>query len=52
LKGERAVKGRLLLVEDDPGLTELLRWHFEREEFDVDHTPDGERRSCSPRNPA
>jgi two-component system phosphate regulon response regulator PhoB len=39
---ERAVKGRLLLVEDDPGLTELLRWHFEREEFDVDHTPDGE----------
>jgi two-component system phosphate regulon response regulator PhoB len=37
------VKGRLLLVEDDPGLTELLRWHFEREEFDVDHTPDGEK---------
>jgi two-component system phosphate regulon response regulator PhoB len=37
-----AVRGRLLLVEDDPGLTELLRWHFEREEFDVDHTPDGE----------
>jgi two-component system phosphate regulon response regulator PhoB len=36
------VKGRLLLVEDDPGLTELLRWHFEREDFDVEHTPDGE----------
>jgi two-component system phosphate regulon response regulator PhoB len=36
------MKGRLLLVEDDPGLTELLRWHFEREEFEVDHTPDGE----------
>ncbi len=36
------MKGRLLLVEDDPGLTELLRWHFEREEFNVDHTPDGE----------
>jgi two-component system phosphate regulon response regulator PhoB len=36
------MRGRLLLVEDDPGLTELLRWHFEREEFDVDHTPDGE----------
>jgi len=36
------VKGRLLLVEDDPGLSELLRWHFEREEFNVDHTPDGE----------
>jgi two-component system phosphate regulon response regulator PhoB len=36
------MSGRLLLVEDDPGLTELLRWHFEREDFDVDHTPDGE----------
>ena len=36
------MKGRLLLVEDDPGLTELLRWHFEREDFDVEHTPDGE----------
>jgi two-component system phosphate regulon response regulator PhoB len=36
------MKGRLLLVEDDPGLTELLRWHFEREDFEVDHTPDGE----------
>jgi two-component system, OmpR family, phosphate regulon response regulator PhoB len=36
------VKGRLLLVEDDPGLTELLRWHFEREDFAVEHTPDGE----------
>ncbi|HZG47493.1 MAG TPA: phosphate regulon transcriptional regulator PhoB [Allosphingosinicella sp.] len=36
------MKGRLLLVEDDPGLSELLRWHFEREEFNVDHTPDGE----------
>jgi len=36
------VKGRLLLVEDDYGLAELLRWHFEREEFDVEQTPDGE----------
>lgn len=36
------MKGRLLLVEDDPGLTELLRWHFEREDFTVEHTPDGE----------
>ncbi len=36
------VKGRLLLVEDDRGLAELLRWHFEREDFDVEHTPDGE----------
>jgi two-component system phosphate regulon response regulator PhoB len=36
------VKGRLLLVEDDPGLTELLRWHFEREDVTVEHTQDGE----------
>ena len=36
------MKGRLLLVEDDPGLTELLKWHLEREAFDVEHTPDGE----------
>jgi two-component system phosphate regulon response regulator PhoB len=36
------VRGRLLLVEDDPALTDLLKWHFEREDFDVEHTPDGE----------
>ena len=36
------MKSRLLLVEDDPGLVELLRWHLEREAFDVAHTPDGE----------
>jgi len=36
------MKGRLLLVEDDPALTDLLKWHFEREDFDVDHTRDGE----------
>lgn len=35
-------KGRLLLVEDDTALAELLTWHFEREEFDVRRTPDGE----------
>jgi two-component system phosphate regulon response regulator PhoB len=35
-------RGRLLLVEDDPGLVELLTWHFSREDFDVDSTPDGE----------
>lgn len=34
---------RLLLVEDDPALTDLLKWHFEREAFDVAHTPDGEK---------
>ena len=35
-------KGRLLLVEDDTALAELLTWHFEREEFDVRRTSDGE----------
>jgi two-component system, OmpR family, phosphate regulon response regulator PhoB len=35
-------RGRMLLVEDDPGLSELLTWHFEREDFEVDHTVDGE----------
>ena len=35
-------RARLLLVEDDPALAELLIWHFEREEFEVEHTPDGE----------
>jgi two-component system phosphate regulon response regulator PhoB len=33
---------RLLLVEDDPALADLLQWHFRREDFQVDHTPDGE----------
>ena len=33
---------RLLLVEDDPALTELLSYHFRREGFDVVETPDGE----------
>ena len=36
------MKGRLLLVEDDPSLAELLTWHFEREAFKVARTPDGE----------
>ncbi len=35
-------KARILLVEDDPGLVELLIFHFEREEFEVDTTPDGD----------
>ena len=35
-------KAQLLLVEDDSALAELVRWHFEREEFDVQHTGDGE----------
>jgi len=36
------VKGRLLLVEDDLALTDLLTWHFEREDFVVEHTADGD----------
>jgi two-component system phosphate regulon response regulator PhoB len=35
-------KGRLLLVEDDKTLAELLIWHFEREDFEVRRTGDGE----------
>ena len=35
-------KPRMLLVEDDESLAELVRWHFEREEFEVRQTPDGE----------
>ncbi|HEX8644054.1 MAG TPA: phosphate regulon transcriptional regulator PhoB [Allosphingosinicella sp.] len=35
-------KGRLLLVEDDASLRELLTWNFEREEFVVVATGDGE----------
>jgi len=32
----------MLLVEDDAALAELLVWHFQREEFEVRHTADGE----------
>ncbi len=35
-------KARLLLVEDDHALIELLTWHFEREDFAVVQTSDGE----------
>jgi two-component system, OmpR family, phosphate regulon response regulator PhoB len=35
-------KGRILLVEDDHALAQLLIFNFEREEFEVLHTPDGE----------
>ncbi|HZV57993.1 MAG TPA: phosphate regulon transcriptional regulator PhoB [Sphingobium sp.] len=35
-------RANLLLVEDDAALAELLSWHFEREDFDVRQTPDGE----------
>ncbi|HEU0134969.1 MAG TPA: phosphate regulon transcriptional regulator PhoB [Allosphingosinicella sp.] len=33
---------RLLLAEDDPAMVELLRWTFEKEGFEVVHTPSGE----------
>ena len=33
-----AAKGRILLVEDDKALVELLVYHFEREEFGVERT--------------
>ena len=33
----------LLLVEDDHALAELLRWHFEREDFEVVRTGDGDQ---------
>ena len=36
------MNGRLLLVEDDPGLRTLLTYHFQREGFEVLSTPDGE----------
>ena len=34
--------GKLLLVEDDKALAELLVWHFERQGFNVRRTADGE----------
>ncbi len=33
---------KMLLVEDDAALAELLVFHFKREDFDVTHTVDGE----------
>lgn len=35
-------KARILIVEDDRALVELLEFHFRREEFEVLSTPDGE----------
>lgn len=35
-------RAKMLLVEDDAALAELLVWHFQRENFDVRHTADGE----------
>ena len=36
------ISPRLLLVEDDPALAELLVWHFTKADYDVRQTPDGE----------
>jgi two-component system phosphate regulon response regulator PhoB len=35
-------KAKVLLVEDDPALVELLSFHLARDEYEVDSTPDGE----------
>ena len=35
-------KPRLLLVEDDRALADLLMWHFSREGYDTVRTADGE----------
>lgn len=35
-------RAKMLLVEDDAALAELLNWHFQREDFDIAQTPDGE----------
>ena len=35
-------RAKMLLVEDDAALAELLVWHFGREDFEIAHTPDGE----------
>ena len=35
-------RANMLLVEDDAALAELLAWHFQREDFEVRRTGDGE----------
>lgn len=34
-------RAKMLLVEDDAALAELLIWHFKREDFEIAQTPDG-----------
>ena len=36
------MRAKMLLVEDDAALAELVVWHFVKEGFDVRQTPDGE----------
>jgi len=33
---------KMLLVEDDAAIAELVTYHFKREDYEVNHTPDGE----------
>ena len=42
LEAQGVTKPRLLLVEDDRALADLLIWHFEREGYDIERTADGE----------
>ena len=35
-------RARMLLVEDDAALAELVSWHFKREDFEIAQTADGE----------
>jgi len=35
-------RARVLLVEDDAALAELVSWHLERDDFEVERTSDGE----------
>ncbi|MET0376274.1 MAG: phosphate regulon transcriptional regulator PhoB [Rhizorhabdus sp.] len=35
-------RAKVLLVEDDAALAELVSWHLEREDFEVERTGDGE----------
>src|SRR3546814_20661304 len=37
-----AARPRILLVEDDPNLAELIRYNLEREDFRIETTSDGE----------
>ena len=41
-RGMTMARAKMLLVEDDAALAELLEWHFTREDFQVRQTPDGE----------
>ena len=36
------MKGRILLVEDDQALAELIRYHLEQDQIEVTDTPDGD----------